>query len=127
MKLRDSRLMNARRLAVITGLAALGMVSNAFPQWMDGDDLLRVCSTGEVVHIFKPGVCPGYLMASIDLAEGLHANGTLKAPLFCMPAEITMQQAQDMVVKYVEGHPARKEANASLLVLEAFQDKYPCK
>lgn len=127
MKQRDSRLRNARWLAVIFGFAALGMVSNVFPQWMDGDDLMRICNASEVTHVFKPGVCSGYLMASIDLAEGLEAHSVLKTPLFCMPADMTMPKVEDLVIAYIEGHPARKEAVASMLVVEALQDKFPCK
>jgi hypothetical protein len=127
MKLHDNRWKNARRQTVIFGLALLGMISNAFSQWMDGDDLLRVCSAREVEHIFKPGVCSGYLMASIDLAEGLNEQSVLKVPLFCMPADVSMPQLQDIVTKYVEGHSTRKDINASTLVMDALHEKYPCK
>ena len=127
MKPHNSRLRKGRWLAVIIALATLGVAPDVFPQWVDGDDLHRVCSSKEVAHIFKPGVCSGYLMASIDLAEGLHAQNILAAPLFCMPAEITMPQIEEMVMKYIEKHPARKEATGSILVLETLQEKYPCR
>lgn len=127
MRLRDGRWRNVRRQTMIVGLTLPFMVSNAFSQWMDGDDLLRVCSAREVEHVFKPGVCSGYLMASIDMAEGLNEQSVLKAPLFCMPADVTMPQVENIVTEYVEGHPARKDANASMLVMEALQKKYTCK
>jgi hypothetical protein len=127
MKLRYNQWRNARRQAMIIGLALPGMVSNAFSQWMDGDDLQRVCNAREVEHVFKPGVCSGYLMASIDLAEGLNEQSLLKAPLFCMPADVSMPQLGDIVTKYIEGHPARKDINASTLVMDALHEKYPCK
>ena len=127
MKSYNSRSRKGRWPATIIALATLGVAPDVFPQWMDGDDLHRVCSSKERAHIFKPGVCSGYLMASIDLAEGLHAQKVLAAPLFCMPAEITMPQVEEMVTTYIEKHPARKDATASMLVLEALQEKYPCR
>jgi hypothetical protein len=127
MKAHDSRLGKGRWRAVIITLATLGVAPDVLPQWVDGDDLHRVCSSKEVTHIFKPGVCSGYLMASIDLAEGLHAQKVLAAPLFCMPAEITMPEIEEMVITYIKKHPARKEATGSMLVLEAAQEKYPCR
>ena len=127
MKAHDSRLGKGRWRAVIMALAMLGVSPAVFPQWVDGDDLHRVCSSKEVAHIFKPGVCSGYLMAAIDLAEGLHAQQVLAAPLFCMPAEVTMPEIEELVMTYIEVHPARKEATGSMLVLEALQEKYPCR
>jgi hypothetical protein len=127
MKAHGSRLGKVRWRAVIIALATLGMAPDVFPQWVDGDDLHRVCSSKEVAHIFKPGVCSGYLMASIDLAEGLHAQKVLAAPLFCMPDEINMQQIEAMVMTYIEKHPARHDATGSMLVLDALQHKFPCR
>ena len=127
MKPHNSRLGKGRWLAISIALATPGVAPDVFSQWVDGDDLHRVCSSKERAHIFKPGVCSGYLMASIDLAEGLHAQKILATPLFCMPAEITMPQVEEMVTSYIETHPARKEATGSMLVLEALQEKYPCR
>lgn len=127
MTLRHNRWGNVWSKMAIAGVAALGMMSNAFPQWVDGEDLLRVCEEGKGPHVFQPGVCSGYLMATVDMAEGLKEQGVLKAPLFCMPLDVTMPHIEHLVEVYIAQHPARKDVTATTLVVDALQASYPCK
>jgi hypothetical protein len=128
MKLRDSQWGwgGMRLQAVAIGFAGLGIASSAFPQWMDGDDLLRICGETRGGRLFPPGICSGYLMATIDLAEGLKAQGVIEAPLFCMPADVTMGTVKEQVIGHAQRDPARKNTTASMLILKVLQKTYPC-
>jgi hypothetical protein len=127
MTLRHNRWGNVWWKTAIAGLAVLGMMPKAYSQWIDGEDLFHVCEDGKGPHVFQPGVCAGYLMAVVDLAEGLKEQGVLKAPLFCMPLNVTMPQVQHVVEVYIAGHPARKNVTGTTLAVEALQAMYPCK
>jgi hypothetical protein len=94
---------------------------------MDGEDLARVCDPGQKGHIFRPGVCSGYIMAAIDLDEHLTGTGIIKKPLFCMPEDVPMSQVNAVVTGYIKAHPERKDDGAAVLVIDALGAKYPCK
>jgi hypothetical protein len=108
---------------------ALGLFSTtpAVAQWMDGEDLARVCDPGQKGHIFRPGVCSGYIMAAIDLDEHLTGTGVIEKPLFCMPENVPMSQVNAVVTSYIKAHPERKDDSAAMLVIDALGTKFPCK
>lgn len=101
--------------------------ATANAQWIDGEDLSRVCDPEQKGHIFRPGVCSGYIMAAIDLDEHLTGAGVIKKPLFCMPEEVPISQVTAVVTSYIQAHPERKDDSAAMLVVDALGAKFPCK
>ena len=101
--------------------------SPVFAQWMDGEDLARVCDPAQEGHVFRPGVCSGYIMAAIDLDEDLTARGVISRPLFCMPEDVPISQVTSVVTGFLKAHPDRREDGAARLVIDALSTKYPCK
>jgi hypothetical protein len=108
---------------------ALGLFGTtpAVAQWMDGEDLARVCDPGQKGHIFRPGVCSGYIMAAIDLDEHLTGTGVIENPLFCMPENVPMSQVNAVVTGYLKAHPEKKDDSAAMLVVDALGAKFPCR
>jgi hypothetical protein len=117
------------RLGAILFCCSLGLfgADSALAQWMDGEDLARVCDPGQQGHIFRPGVCSGYIMAAIDLDEYLTGAGIIKKPLFCMPENVPMSQVNAVVTSYIKAHPEREDDSAAMLVIDALGGKFPCK
>lgn len=102
-------------------------VSTVFAQWMDGENLARVCDPGQAGHVFRPGVCSGYIMAAIDLDETLTTRGIISKPLFCMPEDVPISRVSTVVTGYLKGHPEKREESAAMLVIDALGSEYPCK
>jgi hypothetical protein len=130
MKLPNAKGSHALRGGILPGalLALCLSGSNAVTaQWMDGEDLARVCDPGQQGHIFRPGVCSGYIMAAIDLDEDLTARGVITKPLFCMPAEVPISRVTAVVTAYIRAHPERRDDSAGTLVIDALGAEFPCK
>jgi len=109
--------------SLVSGLLFPGIVA---AQWLDGNNLLRVCETSGKFE-FHPGVCSGYLMGALDLEEALANNGLLKEPLFCMPEDVDISQLTDIVMKYLNEHPESRHESAGKLEINALQEAFPCK
>ena len=113
----------------LLGCCAFGMVctSPAFAQWIDGANLARVCDPAQKGHVFRPGVCSGYIMAAIDLDEALTTRGVISQPLFCMPEDVPISRVSAVVTDYLKAHPEKRDENAATLVIDALGAEYPCK
>jgi hypothetical protein len=101
--------------------------SAAFAQWMDGENLARVCDPAQEGHLFRPGVCSGYIMAAIDLDEDLTTRGVISKPLFCMPEDVPITRVTAVVTGFLKAHPERQGDSAGMLVIDALAAEYPCK
>ena len=101
--------------------------SSSFAQWMDGENLARVCDPAQEGHLFRPGVCSGYIMAAIDLDEDLTARRVISKPLFCMPEDVPITRVTAVVTGYLKAHPERRNESAGMLVIDALSAEFPCK
>jgi hypothetical protein len=106
---------------------SLCCASPAFGQWIDGENLTRVCDPAQEGHIFRPGVCSGYIMAAIDLDEALTTRGIIHKPLFCMPENVPISRVTAVVSSYLKAHPERRDESAAMLVVDALGAEFPCK
>jgi hypothetical protein len=101
--------------------------STSFAQWMDGENLARVCDPAQEGHLFRPGVCSGYIMAAIDLDEDLTTRGIISKPLFCMPEDVPIMRVTAVVTGYLKAHPDKRDESAAMLVVDALSAEFPCK
>jgi hypothetical protein len=108
------------------GLSLLG-VSGASAQWMNGENLARVCNPSQEGHVFRPGVCSGYIMGAIDLDEDLTTRGIIAKPLFCMPEDVPISRVTAVVTGYIKAHPGRSDDSGGRLVIDALGAAFPCK
>ena len=128
MKLQTSHRQRMIRGAILSCCAfSLCCIPPAFGQWIDGENLTRVCDPEQEGHIFRPGVCSGYIMAAIDLDEALTKRGLIHKPLFCMPENVPISRVTAVVTDYLKAHPERRDESAAMLVIDALGAKFPCK
>jgi hypothetical protein len=111
------------RLCCILSLFAPSAV---FAQWMDGENLGRVCDPAQEGHFFRPGVCSGYIMAAIDLDEDLTTRGIIPKSLFCMPEDVPITRVTAVVTGFLKAHPERRGDSAGMLVIDALKAEFPC-
>ena len=79
-------------------------------------------SQSEISHLVDAGECLGVVYAMLSLSH------SLAEPLkFCPPAEFDAEQGVRVVVAYVESKPGRAREDFTMLALEAFRSKRPCK
>jgi hypothetical protein len=45
---------------------------------------------------------------------------------FCLPANVTVGQMQDVVENYLREHPENRHFTAASLIADALQRKFPC-
>jgi hypothetical protein len=88
--------------------------------FMSGNKLLAKCESGTAVSM---GACVGYIMGVSDRANGKDYVGVS----YCKPAEgVEGGQAEKIVVKFLNEHPAILHMDASVLVDIAFLEAFPC-
>lgn len=108
----------------------------ADPDMGTANYLLRVCKqdlaftdgqrspdTITTREMYESAYCLGYI-------NGFRNGMTLGAAEFdtnCMPDEVTLLQAERVVVKYLENHPEKLNIKAGLLTAEALHAAWPCK
>ena len=79
-------------------------------------------SQSEIPHLLDAGECLGAVYAMLTLSHSL--TELLK---FCPPAEFEAEQGVRVVVAYIESKPGRAREDFTMLTLEAFRSKWPCK
>ena len=77
-----------------------------------GNQLYTDCQTK------PPNYCMGYIMGVID--------SLIVFDYFCLPERATQGQLRDVVVKYLDEHPAERHQRGDGLVLTAIKMAFPC-
>jgi len=115
------------RAAVLAGLVGLPLTAHAqFTTFtMSGDYYLPGCKSliAEVSNsnnplIFKSGQCLGAITVLKTWLKGVGAT--------CMPPSVTVRQIVQVVVKYMEDHPAQLNEDFLNLAGPAIHDAWPC-
>lgn len=112
-----------------------------------GGELLKRCNAIGTVHVgdtvtslqLADGVkdsnlCWGYIAGVVDEYESNMLSGLLKKPQvipatasFCLPPGVDLEQLEKVVKKSLDDNPARLHMPASLLILSALAEAFPCK
>src|SRR5262245_27505856 len=96
--------------AMLAALALSGEKTAASEiEWFRGNDLFKECQLNNPL-------CNGYIMGSIDAGE----QGS------CYPEGGVSGEAIDIVKQWLRDHPEKRHVSASLLVIEALKEKFPC-
>lgn len=105
------------KLVAVVAMSVFWASGPAQAQWLDGNSLHTWCQSEAKVSVpYVLGVLDG-----IDLAG--QAGGVVKV---CTPSNATREQVNDVVCRFVEDHPADRHYPASLLVLTAMANAFPC-
>lgn len=100
-------------LASPTAVAQVGLTS--------GGALLASCE--DPAHLPE---CTQYIAGVAD-AHGYDLSRFGTPRDFCTPEDITLEELEHVVVKWLKDHPEKQRVTAANLVLLAFSDTYKCK
>lgn len=106
-----------KRIAV-----ALALILASTSAWSyDGNDLYdwsKLYEAGKTNNLWY-GFYTGYVSATAHYTAALGA--------VCAPSTTRDGQFFDIVHDYVKSHPAKRTDDASLMIVNALQEAYPCK
>ena len=100
--------------------------------YASGNELLGWCKEAEKVADdgsgapVHAGQCYGYLKATHDGYATWRAWGHISSDRHCIPESVTVGQLRRIVVKFLEAHPEQLHLLAGSLVLNAYQEAFPC-
>jgi hypothetical protein len=94
------------------GFLLLASPANAW--FDDGNDLLKYCTSQ---NMYSQGMCIGSIIAYYDSMSGC----STPAP------NITRGQIRDIVVKFLQDHPADRHLSGVTLAYRAFKVAFGCK
>jgi Rap1a immunity proteins len=90
------------------------------PVFYSGNLLLKACANAEVCVGFVAGV------ADTMVAAQEPPGGSVLGLRTCIPASVTLGQAKDVAVRYIQEHPESRHYSAAKLVAEALDGAFPC-
>jgi hypothetical protein len=80
----------------------------------------RIDRTGRV-DLADASYCLGFITAMLFVGEHLETESR-----FCPAREVSIQQATNVFLKYLNANPERTHYSAVSLAVEAFQQAWPC-
>lgn len=104
---------------------------------VDGNQLLKQCQVvinreaGQAVSADEKDdslLCLAYIEGVLDTqgaTNDLHPE--LKSFRYCIPDDVPIVQSVRIIVKFLKEHPKNLNVRASLLVLGAMVDAFPCR
>jgi hypothetical protein len=113
--------------SAIFGLAVWVEASNgaaeglSYTAYYNGETLYREC-TGEP---HAQSRCLGYVAGVADMLAAALARGDVT--IACVPAEVTADEARDVVVRFLRDSPQSRHRAAASLIELALGDAYPCR
>lgn len=93
----------------------------AYALMMTGNELLRLCRGVEA----EVTSCIGYIEGVADAANVARSVKNSQG-FYCPGPGVDAGQMLDVVVKWLVENPARRDNNASLLVMVALRGAFPC-
>lgn len=89
--------------------------------YYNGDALYREC-TGEPDARSR---CLGYVAGVADMLAAAVARGDVT--IACVPADVTADQARDVVVSFLRDNPQSRHRSAVSVIELALADTFPCR
>ena len=68
------------------------------------------------------GKCTGVIQTLVGIGSHLSARAR-----FCVPGEVTFQQAAKVFVKFLDSHPERLHELSTILAIDSLRATWPCK
>jgi len=92
---------------------SLSFSQDTYRAFADGNALYSACSNPDKIY------CAGYVAAMSDALQ--------REKHVCMPVEVKVGQAVDVVMDYLRDHPEQRHYNAISLGQAALEPAFPCK
>jgi len=98
------------------------------PVQHSADDLLPRCDIASPERLTNGDafICAGYLTGAEDAMHVIWVSNGL-APAFCKPKGVERRVLIQSFVDYARAHPEKGDLPASLIMLQAYREKFPCK
>ncbi len=107
------------RLMTLVAVTGLLWPSSGFSQsagtFADGNRVYTLCSSTDGMEL---NYCAGYVAGMTD--------GVVRTGHACVPAEVTVQQAVDVVIKYLRDHAEQRQYPAWFAGRTALELRFPC-
>jgi hypothetical protein len=117
--------MRMKLLAAVASVLAAPFATSAAPAAVQGlntgNDVLAVCSSEDIDDGYR---CMGFL-EGVTRTAGLYGALGSK-PRLCLPDAVTLQQARDVAVKYLQDHPDERHHLSAGITLIALVRAFPC-
>jgi len=120
---------------LITMLMSMSSPVYSLDYKLSGEGLLQYCKdwfqfdSGDrsmpILPALNAGKCYGYILSASGTYD-TYVNQGFMQPLFCMPKEVDPSQLVYVVVGYLEAHREDLHLDASDLVVNAFNNAFPC-
>ena len=111
------------RKAVLAAPLAMSS-SPTLANYLTGKDLYADCSKPQ--GSFSQGFCSGYISGVVDAIEYYQVSKGAEKSV-CVPKEVSIGQAKEIVMRYLTQHPDQRTNTASSLVWDALRNAFPCK
>jgi hypothetical protein len=98
--------------------------SSTVVTFFSGEEMLNYCRGAN--QAARDG-CTGFAMGVADTAAEASAARAIIGPLrVCRPEEVTGSQALDVILQFLEAHPAELHYSAASLAIQALAAVWPC-
>jgi len=100
--------------------------NNFFPQKMTAKDLIMACTSSKMTSAGRQRIkyCSGFI-SGVEETARLLGKLSIK-PKICLSEEKTSRQYADIYIRYASRKTTKLSKPAALVVVEAFQDAFPC-
>lgn len=113
--------MNIRTLFLASTLVA---PAPAYAYFDTGNDLYTNCSSEptDAKSTFNVGLCFGYIRG---IADNMNLATDIRSSPTCIPGGADTRQIKDVVMKYMDDHPDRRDMPAVMIVTLALVSAWP--
>lgn len=107
---------------IASAVSASAQISKTGNQMKDICEFATRGPKAEGFVLAKATFCQGYVMAFLAIGPYLPGPFT-----FCLPAGVTVDQAINAFLKYLDDNPSDTHKNAEYLIGMAFATAWPCR
>lgn len=107
-------------VALLTKAISAILVASTAGAYQVGNDLLDHCIGNESERV----ACLAYIQGAVDIWSSVRAVRGLPQ---CIPDGASTHQLRDIVVSYLQSHPATRHEVAATLAIAAISEAWNCK
>ena len=89
-----------------------------WPSFFTAEDVAKHCF--KTKSSYSEGVCLGYIAGTLDSMYKAYPQ-----QFHCVP-DITLGQAEKVILKYLDDHPEKLHIDGSIIVQQAIKEAFPC-
>jgi Ssp1 endopeptidase immunity protein Rap1a len=87
-------------------------------------ETIKASSEGAACISYIKGTVAAFIIANVHIDKVLEKKEKV---LYCKPRDVSFDQAEQIIYKYLNNHPEKLQEPASLLILFALKEAFPCK